>query len=231
MHIEILDWTLNFADIIDALVKMVLALVCGGILGMERGRKKRPAGFRTYMLVCLGATLVMMTNSYLCKNGSGVDEARLGAQVINGIGFLGAGTIITTGHNRVKGLTTGAGLWTSACIGLAIGSGFYVGAILGTLMIIIIMIVMHNLDRKLSSSTKILVLYMEFKKMSTIKRVNAYAKDHEIIIDDIEVESPDQTRSGKAAAVITLRLPSKTAHSEVIEQFEDIEGVIFAEEI
>ena len=231
MHMEILNWSVTFADIVDAMVKMILALLCGGVLGMERGRKKRPAGFRTYMLVCLGATLVMMTNSYLCRNGSGVDEARLGAQVINGIGFLGAGTIITTGHNRVKGLTTAAGLWTSACIGLAIGSGFYEGAILGTLMIILIMIVMHSLDRKLSASTKVLVVYMEFKKMSTIKRVNAFAKEQEIIVDDIEVESPDHTRSGKAAAVLTLRLPSKIAHSEVIEQFEEIEGVIFAEEI
>ncbi len=229
MHI--FDWSLTLPDLVDSIVKMVLALVCGGVLGMERGRKKRPAGFRTYMLVCLGATLVMMTNDFLCENGHGVDVARLGAQVINGIGFLGAGTIITTGHNRVKGLTTAAGLWTSACIGLAIGSGFFEGAIIGTLMIILVMIVMHNLDRKLSSSTKVLVLYMEFKKMSTIKRVNAYAKEQEIIIDDIEVESPDHTRSGKAAAVITMRLPSKMAHAEVIEQFEDIEGVIFAEEI
>lgn len=231
MQIEILNWSLTFVDLVDAIVKLVLALLCGGVLGMERGRKKRPAGFRTYMLVCLGATLVMMTNGFLCKNGSGVDEARLGAQVINGIGFLGAGTIITTGHNRVKGLTTAAGLWTAACIGLAIGCGFYEGAILGTLMIILVMIVMHSLDRKLSANTKVLVLYMEFKKMSTIKRVNAYAKEHEIIVDDIEVESPDQTRSGKAAAVLTLRLPNKTAHSDVIEQFEDIEGVLFAEEI
>ena len=231
MQNEILNSGICLADIIDALVKMLLALVCGGVLGMERGRKKRPAGFRTYMLVCLGATLVMMTNEFLCEKYGAGDVARLGAQVINGIGFLGAGTIITTGHNRVKGLTTAAGLWTSACIGLAIGSGFYVGAVLGTLMIIVVMIVMHNLDRKLSASTKVMVVYMEFKKMSTIKRVNAYAKECEIIIDDIEVESPDHSRSGKAAAVLTLRLPNKCAHTEVIEQFEDVEGVIFAEEI
>ena len=109
--------------LLEATIKMALALICGGVLGIERGRKKRPAGFRTYMLVCLGATLVMMTNEHICHAYGTGDMARMGAQVVNGIGFLGAGTIITTGHNRVKGLTTAAGLWAAACIGLAIGSG------------------------------------------------------------------------------------------------------------
>ena len=135
--------TLNWEIIIDAFIKMLLALLCGGVLGVERGRKKRPAGFRTYMLVCLGATLAMMINDFVwLKYGTG-DPTRLGAQVISGIGFLGAGTIITTGHNRVKGLTTAAGLWAAACIGLAIGVGYYEGAIIGTTMIVIIMVLLQ----------------------------------------------------------------------------------------
>ena len=109
---------------ISVTVRLMLSLVCGGILGVERGRKKRPAGFRTYMLVCMGAALVMITNQYIVEVYGGSDPARMGAQVISGIGFLGAGTIIVTGRNRVKGLTTAAGLWAAACVGLSLGIGF-----------------------------------------------------------------------------------------------------------
>ena len=174
--IDFLDWTINFHDLGISVFKIALALICAGVIGIERGRKKRPAGFRTYMVVCVGATLVMMTNEYLCEVYGTGDVARLGAQVINGIGFLGAGTIITTGHNRVKGLTTAAGLWTSACIGLAIGSGYYEGAILGTLAIVIIMVVLHSFDRRLTNNTKAIILYVEFTKMSVMRKLVGFAR-------------------------------------------------------
>ncbi len=120
---------------ISITVRLALSLLCGGVLGFERERKGRAAGFRTYMLVCMGATLVMLTNQYIHDYTGTGDIARLGAQVISGIGFLGAGTIIVTGRNHIKGLTTAAGLWASACIGLAIGIGFYFGAIIGSFFI------------------------------------------------------------------------------------------------
>ena len=97
----------------------------GGIVGVEREKKGRPAGLRTYMLVCSGSALVMMTNQYLAVCYPQVDVSRMASQVISGIGFLGAGTIILTGKNQVRGLTTAAGLWAVACLGLAIGIGFY----------------------------------------------------------------------------------------------------------
>lgn len=231
MNMEWLNWTFSWTSILEAFVKMTLALVCGGVIGMERGRKKRPAGFRTYMLVCLGATLVMMTNEYLFNSYKTGDIARLGAQVINGIGFLGAGTIITTGHNRVKGLTTAAGLWASACIGLAIGCGYYEGAVLGTFMIVVIMVVLHTFDRRLLSSTKVLMLYVEYKKISAIRRLNAFARENQIIIDDVEFETPDPTKTSKSAAVISIRLPAKTPHAELIERIMEVEGILYAEEI
>lgn len=231
MYIEWLDWSFSLPSILDAFIKMTMALICGGVIGMERGRKKRPAGFRTYMLVCLGATLVMMTNDFLCENGHGVDVARLGAQVINGIGFLGAGTIITTGHNRVKGLTTAAGLWAAACIGLAIGSGYYEGAVIGTLMIVVIMVVLHTFDRRLVANTKILMLYVEYKKMSALRRLNAFARENQIIIDDVEFETPDPTKTSKSAAVVSIRLPGKSSHAELIEKIMELEGILYVEEL
>lgn len=222
---------IEWHTILDAVIKMTLALLCGGVIGIERGRKKRPAGFRTYMLVCLGATLVMMTNDYICKIYGTGDVARMGAQVVNGIGFLGAGTIITTGHNRVKGLTTAAGLWASACIGLAIGSGYYEGAIIGTIMIVVIMVLLHSFDRRLLSSTRVVMIYVELKKMSVVRRLNSFAKEKQIIIDDIEVETSDNAKMSRMAAVISLRLPAKSSHTDLIEQINDLEGVMYVEEI
>ena len=124
---------LNFVSIA---LRLLLSAVIGFSLGMERGRKRRPAGCRTYMLVCMGATLTLLLSQYeyymltnrwydlALEIGIRTDVSRFGAQVINGVGFLGAGTILVTGRREVKGLTTAAGLWASACMGLAIGAGF-----------------------------------------------------------------------------------------------------------
>ena len=111
-------------NLYSLIIRIVLSLFIGGILGFDRGRKNRPAGFRTYMLVCLGSTLVMITNQYVFQVFKSGDPVRLGAQVVSGVGFLGAGTIILTGHNQVKGITTAAGIWTAACCGLTIGIGY-----------------------------------------------------------------------------------------------------------
>ena len=109
----------------SAFVRLTLAVLCGGIIGMERSYKRRPAGFRTHILICIGAAITTLTSQYLYLNMHYfTDMARLGAQVVAGIGFIGAGTIIVTRRQRVKGLTTAAGLWTCAIIGLALGGGF-----------------------------------------------------------------------------------------------------------
>ena len=120
-------------NVASVLLRLTVAMLFGGFIGLERERKRRPAGFRTYMLVCLGAALTMLLSQYesymvthawhetAMEIGLRTDVSRFGAQVINGIGFLGAGTIIVTGKQEVKGLTTAAGLWASACMGLAIG--------------------------------------------------------------------------------------------------------------
>ena len=213
---------MNWQEVVEVLIKMVLALVCGGVLGIERGRKKRPAGFRTYMLVCLGAALVMMTNEYICEVYGSGDPARLGAQVISGIGFLGAGTIITTGHNRVKGLTTAAGLWAAACIGLAIGTGYYEGAVIGTLMIVVIMVVLHRLDRRIGRTTKMLILYIEFQKMSVVKRVGLFAKEHNIVVETKKFNGLFTKFMYNNEAVILLKpLSYMNLSGEVVRSFVD----------
>ncbi len=213
------------------LLRLVLALFCGGVLGIERGRKKRPAGFRTYMLVCLGAALVMMTNEYICDIYGTGDPSRMGAQVISGIGFLGAGTIIVTGHNRVRGLTTAAGLWAAACIGLAIGIGFYVGAIMGCVMIFVAMAALHNVDERVMSDTKVMNLYIEFKRLSHIGQFLEYVKDQDIKISDIEIFRSNTVEETGIAALLTIKLPKKQSHTSIVSLLSSAEGVNYLEEV
>ncbi len=135
---------------IDVLFRILMALVCGGIIGYEREHKNRPAGLRTHMLVCIGAALVMIISQFIYENHmpGANDPARLGAQVISGIGFLGAGTIIRERFS-VKGLTTAATLWAVACIGLAIGSGYYLIAVITTIVIFLSLIIFRKLEHLL----------------------------------------------------------------------------------
>lgn len=214
--------------IVIVMIKLTLALVCGGVLGIERGRKKRPAGFRTYMLVCMGAALAMMTNQYICEVYQTGDPSRIGAQVVSGIGFLGAGTIMTTSH-KVKGLTTAAGLWAAGCIGLAIGIGFYEGAIFGTVMIFVAMAVLHNLDEQLISSSRLVFLYVEFENMIGIRNLSLFLKEKEVKMVDIETETSD--KSGSTAATVTVRVPNQKMISMIASMISAVDGVIHAEEI
>lgn len=222
---------LTEVNLVSTTIRLLLALICGGILGIERGRKKRPAGFRTYMLVCVGATLVMITNQYIFTIYPNTDPARMGAQVISGIGFLGAGTIIVTGRNRVKGLTTAAGLWAAACVGLSIGIGFYSGAIIGCILIFVVMAALHRLDERVMSSAKIINLYIEVTQMSDVGHFMKFAKLHELKVSDVELtRSKTFTEQGLALS-LTMQLPRKATHEEIIELLSNAEGVMYVEEI
>ena len=219
---------LNF---VSTAVRLLLSLLCGGLLGFERGRKRRPAGFRTYMLVCMGSTLVMITNLYISSLFANTDPARMGAQVISGIGFLGAGTIIVTRRNHVKGLTTAAGLWAAACVGLSLGIGFYSGALLGCVMIFIVMSLMQRMDDWVGSSTKFLNLYIEFGTMSDVGRFLRYAKEKSFRVSDLEVTRTDGVNDTDIGVLCTIRLPKKKPHAEILQMLSELEIVRYVEEI
>lgn len=218
-------------EFLSIFIRLSLAMLCGGVLGIERGKKNRPAGFRTYMLVCVGATLVMLTNQYLCEIYGTGDPARLGAQVISGIGFLGAGTIIVTGRNRVKGLTTAAGLWACACVGLAIGIGFYSGAVMGCVLILLVMSVLHRIDDRMTANTRILDMYMEFEKLSCLGLFISNMKSQGIKISDIEIQKSNQAEDMGIAVLLTIKLVKKRPHTEIIELLSKMEGVRYIEEL
>ncbi|RKN71836.1 MgtC/SapB family protein [Paenibacillus ginsengarvi] len=133
-------------------LRLVLALVFGGLVGIEREQNNHPAGFRTHILVCLGACLIMLLSIYGFSQFADepnvrLDPARLAAQVITGIGFLGAGTIIFNG-NSISGLTTAASLWVVAAIGLATGAGFYYSAVLTTVFVLLSLWILNKVEKK-----------------------------------------------------------------------------------
>lgn len=219
-----LDWR-------SVLFRLVLSMLFGGIIGIERGIRRRPAGFRTYMLVCVGSTLVMMTNEFIVHKFGMSDPARLGAQVVNGIGFLGAGTIIVTRHQQVKGLTTAAGLWASACMGLAIGIGFYAGAIIGTVLIFLIITFMHTLDYKVVSTSRSMEVYLEFEEEGKLSTFLDTVIDQSIRVVHVEIVQARYGERGTLAAIVSLRLPMRRSHYEVIGGLRGLPGVDFVEEI
>ena len=145
------------------IAKILLSVIVGGLIGSERAHHGRNAGMRTHILVCLGAALTSMTSIFVAdKLGLGGDVFRIPAQVISGIGFLGTGVIILRGNNMVTGLTTAAGLWTTGSIGVAIGYGYYAGAITATLLFLVSIILFAKLEKKNKSKK---VLYIEINDM------------------------------------------------------------------
>ena len=143
-----LPWLLE-PSLLTMIVRTLLALLCAGAIGYDRNIHGAAAGMRTHILVCFGAMLAMSTGQYAFMYYSTVDPTRIGAQVVSGIGFLGAGSIIVTRGNSVQGLTTAAGLWASACIGLAIGIGFYEGAIVGTIAVYVTERMLRGLSKSI----------------------------------------------------------------------------------
>ena len=212
-------------------MRVLTALVIGGILGMERGMKNRPAGLRTYMLVCVGSCLIMLTNQYIYQLTGAGDPMRLGAQVVSGIGFLGAGTIVTTRRSHIRGLTTAAGLWAAAGVGLALGIGFYEAALVAGCAIFIIMTLLHHLDTRLHRNTRMLEIYVELAESLTLGAFIQQIRQLELEITDIQHDGDGLMENGQRAFIATLRSPRRRNHLLLIEEVRKIQGVVHLEEL
>ena len=223
---------LNEFNTASVLFRLTLAVICGGLIGIERGRKHRPAGFRTYMLVCLGAALTMIISQYVTYTlNQSTDITRLGAQVINGIGFLGAGTIIVTRRQQVKGLTTAAGLWASACMGIAIGAGFYIGALTVCVLIIIVLIVLSKFEVKIMMAARNMTLSVGYTQSDDIVVIIDKIKSLGVRIIDVEIVKLNTDGNFSLSAVFYVSLPKKYKHTDLIEQLAGINGVNLVEEL
>ena len=230
-------------NVASVLLRLTVAMLFGGFIGLERERKRRPAGFRTYMLVCLGAALTMLLSQYesymvthawhetAMEIGLRTDVSRFGAQVINGIGFLGAGTIIVTRRRRVKGLTTAAGLWAAAIVGLCLGGGFYEGGIFATALILAAEMFLSKLEYRMLDNAPEVNLYMEYSNKTCLDNVLRLFRDLNLKVLNMEITRSTETETHNACALFTLRLNKRCRVEQLIPKMNATEGVVSVEEL
>ena len=215
----------------SVIVRIFTAVVIGGIIGIERSIKNRPAGLRTYMLVSVGACLIMLTNQYIYQMTGTGDPMRLGAQVVSGIGFLGAGTIMVTRHNQIKGLTTAAGLWSAAGVGLAVGIGFYEAAVTATVAIYVTLTVLHALEARVNRKTRVLEVYVEIQDSVPFRKVIGDIRALKVAIDDIQLQEDGALDDGIKGYVMCLKSAQRRDHIQFIEDVMAIDGIVHVEEL
>lgn len=212
--------------------RMALAVICGGVVGLERESKRRPAGFRTHILICLGAAMTTLTSQYLyLVMHYYTDMARFGAQVIAGVGFIGAGTIIVTKRRRVKGLTTAAGLWASAIIGLAVGAGFYEGAIYATVLILLVELLFSKLEYRMMHSAREINLYVEYTDRAALEEVLRRLREMRVKVSDLEITRSDSGEKKNACAIFMLQMNRHCTQDEMMNGITGVEGVVSVEEL
>lgn len=211
--------------------RLAIAIITSTVIGIDRGLKRRGAGIKTHALVCLGSALVMLTSQYMAMNyDQKADLARLGAQVISGVGFLGVGTILVTEKQRIKGLTTAAGLWTCACVGLAIGIGFVEGAIYALIFIVVVLRLLNKIDIFLQKHAKVFDLYLEMDNGKSIGIFLQEMRDRNIkteVIETTKTKLPGKVSS----LVVTMKVDHYNMRSELIDEIRNFDYVHYVEEM
>ncbi len=211
-------------DLLGMSVRVLLALVCGGLIGIERSGKRRPAGFRTHILICLGATMTTATSQYMyLVMRYPISMSRMGAQVIAGVSFIGAGAIIMTKWRRVRGLTTAAGLWVVAIVGLCCGAGFYEGAAYATFLVLVAEVFFSKLEFQVLRGMREVTVYAEYARPSCLEEIVTRCHMLGVKIVDLEI-----TRKGEdnSCAVLALQSRRGTGREEVLQTLAGIEGVL-----
>ncbi|TFZ40367.1 MgtC/SapB family protein [Soehngenia longivitae] len=208
----------------DIFVRLILAAIVGGLIGMEREASNRPAGFRTHILVSVGSTLMMLVSI----NGAtdGADSTRIAAQVVSGIGFLGAGTILRNG-NTIKGLTTAASLWVCAGIGLAIGQGFYFAAIVTSIIALLSLIYLGKLEKTILSDAYSQLTIISRERNGLIGEIGTVLGKNNITIKNIEISEIKKLESGDSIIEMnfSIKRPVGSNDFEFIQMLSMIEGI------
>lgn len=226
-----MEWLYD-VNIYSTTLRLVLAVLLGGFIGLERGKNRHQAGLRTHILVCVGATLAMLTNDYIFENITNLaDPGRLGAQVISGIGFLGAGLILVTSRNKVKGLTTAAGLWASACTGLALGIGFYSGAIIAGLLVFLSLALLPKMEIYFYNRSRMMNLFVEAESMKHIKAFLNSLRDQDIIPLETQINQSASIVEHGYSINLSIRIPKKINHHQVVQSLAEGEGIFLVEEL
>ncbi len=227
---EVIEYLRDF-NIVSVLVRIVLASIFGGAIGLERGRQRRAAGLRTHILVCVGAALTVLVGFYTREvlGVENTDPLRISAQVISGIGFIGVGTIMLKGKFQVVGLTTAAGLWVSAAIGICCGAGFYEGAIIAFIISIFTVIVLNKIERRINEHRSIFGVYTEIKSdefvCDLIKKLKDLYSAH-----DLQVTAPRSGVVGNVGIEASILTGKKNVITleEVTEKLNSLEYVVYS---
>ncbi len=204
-------------------IRLVLATLLGGIIGMERESKRHSAGFRTFTLVCLSSALCTIANIYLWEITGSADTSRIPAGVISGIGFLGVGTIIITRKNQVRGLTTAAGLLATASLGIALGAGMITASIGSFLLIMLTMSILRKLSWHIAGHNRVMTVYAELGKEGDIQHLRDYIKEMGYSIISFE-------KKKDAAVIVEIDLKEKKLHSDVLHDLSEVSGIKYLEE-
>lgn len=212
-------------------VRILISLAFGAILGLDRGLKSRPAGLRTYILVCVGSCIVMMTNQYVYQVFDTGDPVRMAAQVVSGIGFLGAGTIIVTRRNQIRGLTTAAGLWASACVGLAIGIGLYEIALVGGLAVVIVLTSLGHWDFFIRRRARDIEVYIELPVSFSFAVFLEKLREQGLGISNLQFTGGKGSASDRLGFVCTLSCAQRMDHALMLAAVRSIGPRISVEEL
>ena len=215
-------------NIVTVIIRLALAMIVGGVIGIERGKQGRAAGMRTHTLVCLGATLASMLGYYSMSQGFTGDPMRVAAQVISGIGFLGVGTILIKGRFQITGLTTAAGLWTAGAIGLALGAGFYEGALITFILAVVTVTVVHKLEYRLNKKYSRFGIYVEIRSDEDVRRTIDFMNE-KFKITDVQITAPRSNKSGNVGIEANVQNADfSTSPDTVSSLLEEQEWVVFA---
>ena len=221
--LSLTEWTLR-----NVILRIVLALVLGSVIGIDRGAKKRGGGARMDAAVCLGAATVMLTARYMYRAFPGaVDLSRMAAQVISGIGFLGAGSIIVSGH-QIKGLTSAASIWTCACIGLAVGIGFIDGAVIITGILLMVLHILPMIEKRIYQWSRYVTLYIESDRNRTAAMLLHKLRSDGCTVDMYDVDK-SRAEGQSFTILITVRIPARMKKGEYLKELEHLEGVLFVD--
>lgn len=203
-------------NIQNIVIRVIVAAVLGCVIGLDRGMKHRGAGTKTITVVCLGSTLVMLTEQYIQIHFPGLANMnRLAAQVISGVGFIGVGTIIISKH-RVRGLTTAATLWASACIGLAVGIGFVEGGILITVMMMFSLHILPYVERFATRHSRYYNVFIDLEKSQDLHAVIHDLKEAGIVIDSMDMSESRIAGEGVFVHMV-LYMKKSTERTEVYD--------------
>ena len=209
---------------VSVVLRMIMATLVGAVIGLERSAKNRPAGFRTHILVCLGATVAMMTGLYVfLELKLPTDVSRLGAQVISGLGFIGAGTIVVTKKMSIKGLTTAAGLWTTGIVGLAIGAGYYELGLIGMILVLLAETVFNSLGKMIHHTPEYIV-EIYYNEKTCLDQVLRYCKDSRMTIANLKIHTLDGKGPSMYAAEVKVR--GNTRPEPLTEHISHMSGVV-----